>query len=153
MRLAILTVLLTTSTMLLAQTTPSIPPFDQVANIRLYTTNGWYLSISPDGSGGLGYGSSGGDGADFQKQTFSFKEIYDLLVPHLSKEGNIQQDTAVAFHVVGFPTSGAIALYLNDKSIVKKIMSQAINKSVPFEPKRFNELLAKYPPVPPDEIK
>lgn len=108
----------------------------------------------PDGSGGLGYGSSGGDGASFPKQTFSFKEIYDLLVPHLSKEGNIQDATAVILHIKGLsPGTPTYALLLYDKSITKKIMSQALDKSVPIEPKRFNELLEKYPPVPPDKIK
>jgi len=156
MRLAILTValaLLSTSTTLLAQTTPSIPPFDQVAEINLQT-NAWYLRIRPDGSGEFGYGSSGGDVATAPKQSFSLKEVYNLLVPHLLTEGNIQNATAVALRIKGLsPGAPTYALYLHDKGIIKKIMSQAIDKSVPFEPKRFNELLTNHPPVPPDDAK
>jgi hypothetical protein len=156
-RFAILTVayvLLTTSTTLLAQTAPSIPPFDQVNEIGLWINQAWQLDIKPDGSGGIEYGSSVGDGASFPKHTFSFKEIYDLLVPQLSKEGTVQNTAVVFLHVKGLPPGNPIyALLLRDKSITKKIISQALNKSVPDNPKRFNELLAKYPPVPPDETK
>jgi len=58
--------------MLLAQTTPSIPPVDQIAEIRLGINQAWQLEIKPDGSGGIEFGSSAGDGARFPKQTFSF---------------------------------------------------------------------------------
>jgi len=149
-------ILLTTSTMLLAQPapSPSIPTFDQVDRIGLSINQAWQLDIKPDGSGRIEYGSSGGDDARFPKQTFCYKEIYDLLVPHLSKEGTIQIAAAVFLYIKGLPPgSPTYALYLHDKSIANRIFYQAINKSVPDFPKRFNELLAKYPPVPPDETK
>jgi len=139
--------------MLLAQTAPNIPSLDQVNEIQLQT-NAWYLRIRPDGSGQFGYGSSGFDVAMAPKQSFSLKEVYDLLVPHLLKEGNIQNATAVVLRVKGLPPGTPIyALYLYDKGITKKIVTQAINKSVSFDPKRFKELLANHPPIPPNETK
>ena len=157
MRSAILTValaLLTTGTMQLAQSAPNIPTLDQVDRIGLWINQAWQLEIKPDGSGRLEFGSSVADRARFPKKTFSFKEIYDLLVPHLAKEGTMQNATPVFLYIKGLPPgTPTYALLLHDKSIAKRIFSRAINKSVPDNPKRFSELLAKYPPVPPDETK
>ena len=144
-------VLLNAGMTLMAQVAQSIPDFDQVNEVVFQTAAGWYLDIKPDGSGVFGYGSSGGDFARFPKQTFVFKELYDLLVPRLSEEGNIRDAAAVFLHIKGLsPGTPTYALSLYDKAIIKKIMSLAVEKSVPFEPKRFNELLKNHPPFPPD---
>jgi len=66
----------------------------------------------------------------------------------------MQDSTTVVLRLKVYPPgTPSYALYLYDKGITKKIMSQAINKSAPDNPNRFNELLAKYPPVPPDGTK
>jgi hypothetical protein len=133
--------------MLLAQSVPAIPSFDQVMGITLFSHNGWQASFSPDGSGGLIYGSAPTDMSIAPKQTFSFQEIYNLLIPHLSGSSTDEKSIAVFISVKGRPPGTPnCALYLDDKSTIKKIMAEARAKSVPLNPTSFKELLLKYPP-------
>jgi len=134
------------SSILIAQGSPVIPSFDQVTKIGLFSHKGWMLNIYPDGSASLIYGSSPMDIAKAPKQSFSFQEVYNLLVPHLSDTYKEGKTIAVTLHVAGQTSS--ISLYLEDKATIKKIMSDARDKSVPLDRARFKEILAKHPPVP-----
>jgi len=37
---------------------------------------------------------------------------------------------------------------LEDKAVIRKIMSEARDKTVPFQKERFEKLLKEHPPVP-----
>ncbi len=137
------------SSMLIAQANPAIPSFDQVTKIGLLSHKGWMLNIYPDGSASLIYGSNPMDVAKAPKQSFSFQEVYNLLVPHLSDTYKEGKTIAVTLHVTGQTSS--ISLYLEDKATIKKIMSQARDKSVPLDQTRFKELLQKHSPVPDED--
>ena len=137
---------------LLAQNNPVIPKIDQVERIAISSHNGWALEIRPDGSATLSYGSLPTDNADIPRQTFSFRSVYELLVPHLNgKYINPNVSYFVFMYVKnappGTPTN---ALYLDDRRIIRKIMIEARDKSVPLDQNRFKELIAKHPPVPTD---
>jgi hypothetical protein len=148
--LAIVFTMLNSSPKLLAQTT--VPDFDQVDKITISFHAGWMLEIHPDGSGKLVYGSSIGDLAQMPPQTYSFQDVYNLLKPHLSGNYPGEKAVAVALQVKGLaPGTATQALYLDDRKIVRQIMADARDKSVPQNQARFKELVAKHPPVPTDD--
>jgi hypothetical protein len=122
----------------------------------LLASNRWDLTIARDGSGSLRYDATPSVSANFPKQTFSFKIVYELLTPHLLRETyqSVTGPITVFLIPIGPPEGVPSCVFnLNDRAIAQKIFSQALAKAVPTEPTRFNELLAKYPPVPPDETK
>ena len=129
----------------------NVPRLDQITGIGLFTYNGWILDINPDGSGKLTFGSTGGDDARIPKQTFSFQAVYNLLLPHLSDTYHVGKSVAVTLPIKGTPPEiPTYALYLDDRGIVSQLMTEARDKSVPVNPKRFKELLAAHSPVPDD---
>jgi len=139
--------MLNLSPRLLAQNAPAIPSFNQVEKIMIFSHGGWMLNINQDGSGSLVYGSSGGDLARIPEKTFSFQEVYNLLVPHLIGSSTDEKSIAVALFVKGLaPGTATHAHYLDDTKIVRQIMAEARAKSVPLNPTSFKELLLKYPP-------
>lgn len=150
--IAIVFTLLTSSSKLLAQNTPTIPNFDQVETITMGSHWGWDLNIYPDGSGKLIYGSSAGDDAEIPPKTFSFQDVYKLLVPHLNGKYINPQVTYFVFMQLKNMPPGAptYALYLDDRRIIKQIMIEARDKAVSRNPERFKELLAYRSPVPDD---
>jgi hypothetical protein len=48
--------------------------------------SGWYVRISPDGSGLLGYGSTGQDSAPLPKGTFRFTDVLEALSASSQKQ-------------------------------------------------------------------
>ncbi len=72
--------------------------------------------------------------------------MYELLVPHLYRGGTIRLDYAVAIFHKG--ENSTVALYSDDKTAIKQIMSEATKKVFPAQDARFKELLSKYPIVP-----
>jgi len=143
--------LLIFSPKLFAQSASSIPSLDQVDRITISSHGGWTLDLRPDGSGKLIYGSNGGDVARIPKQTFSFQDVYNLLVPHLSANYPVKKAISVFLDVKGLsPGTPTYALYLDDRRIIKQIMSDARDKAIPLDKDRFNDLVKKYPPVPDD---
>lgn len=144
-------VMLVASPMLLGQNTRAIPNFDQVEEITISSHRGWMLEIRPDGSGKLIYGSNGDDIARIAQQTFSFRDIYNLLVSQLSGDYPGEKAFSVFLHVKNLPPgTPTYAFYLNDRSTIKEIMSKARDKAIPVDPERFKELLKKRSPVPDD---
>ncbi len=130
---------------MLCLSAPAIPSFDQVDRISINTLRGWVLDIYPDGSGKLTYGSSAGDDAQIPVKTFSFQDVYNLIIPHVTRNYSVDKSVAVFLFVKGVPlTTPPDPLNLEDKATIKKIMSQARDKSVPLDQNRFKELLLKY---------
>jgi cephalosporin-C deacetylase-like acetyl esterase len=131
---------------MLCLSAPAIPSFNQVERIMIFSHGGWMLNINQDGSGSLVYGSNGGDLARIPEKTFSFQEVYHVLIPHLSSSFPGANAIAVALYVKGLEPGTTIhALYLDDRKRVSQIMAEARAKSVPLDQNQFKELLLEHP--------
>ena len=136
-------------TALSEKTAKPIPRLHQLRGIGLnsYDT-GWSARLFPNGSASFGYGASGGDWAEIPEGSFSFEEIYTLLVPRLKQKGNITESASVALWTEGQTSTSA--LYFDDKEVLRKIMHNLCDKTVPIWKDRFEHLLREYPLVPGD---
>jgi hypothetical protein len=114
--------------------------------VRSYNGD-WQTAFRRDGSAILQFGMSGGDIAIVPEGTFSFSEIYGLLIPRLLPQRSgycyvfftpIPKDEDVE----------AITMTLRDDAVIRKMMSDARAKMVPYENQRIQQMLKQYPPLP-----
>ena len=124
------------------------PNLDQVTEIIMAFKNSWIVRFQPDGSVKLNYGSPIAV-ANVPKGSVLFENVYRLLISNI---GQTDEGEAV---FVGFIVDGqkpGATGRLEDKSKIKKLMSELIDKAVPTDKARFEELLREHPLVP-EEIK
>jgi len=126
-----------------------IPPFNQLESIRMGFGE-WNGRFSLDGSGSLG---REGDLMNFAKApagAFSFKDIYNLLIPHLHRNGFNRDTMFVRLNRSDNHPAGR--MFLSDKETMRTLMYGLRDKSVPYSsPKLFEELLSRHPLVPGDD--
>jgi hypothetical protein len=121
-----------------------IPPLSLVAEISLGVYPGWSLSISPDGSGVIGYGSSASDFASVPAGTFDFGRIYQSLATVARPNvGDMRESFTVVFRQRGATTSDA--LYTDKADLVLDLFETAKHKCVPPGKARIEELWERQP--------
>jgi hypothetical protein len=122
-----------------------IPPLSLVADIRLGVYPGWSLSISPDGSAVIGYGSSAFDFVSVPTGTFNFGQIYESLAtqvrPYL---GNMRESFTVVFRQRDATISDA--LYIDNADLVLDLFKTAKQNCVLPGRARIDELWERQPP-------
>jgi hypothetical protein len=91
---------------------------------------------------------SGGDVAKAPAGTFSFSEIYRLLIPHLLVPTRGYWFVFLTPKPLKSEDVEAITMSLGDEAAFRKIMSDARDKTIPFQNERFQKLLRENPPVP-----
>ena len=105
--------------------TPGDPEIVEVSIFHVST--GWHLNIRPDGSGLVGYGSSGSDFAPFDQHTFDFAAVRDrLLALSVAERGNTS-DIPVAFHQAGVTSTRC--RYVSDEETVNLLFVKAIERA------------------------
>ena len=116
----------------------------ELTAISILTPTGWWLSISPDGSGQVGFGSSIQDEARFSTETFSFRDLRDQLLSSCTVEGSLARDPAVTF--VGSGPASTESLYCSDVGVMASVFERAVEGS-DFGGTRLGELNSAQPPV------
>lgn len=145
-RLAILICLASCNGALSGEEPRPLPALAEVSVIRLGTPNGWWLSIRRNGSGGLIYGSSGGDVAAVNGRAFDFPAVYTSLSAVVHPEGNMSDSFSVAF--LRSDGHATVSQFTDRADIVGALFSAAKEHWVPVDKQRFEELWSTQPPVP-----
>lgn len=122
----------------------ALPSVQNTAQIALVVDNGWMLTIRPNGSAVLVFGSNPLDKAESPEGTFSFQDIYNTLVPKL-KETSEKGDIAVAIRTSG--ATSTTARYIN-RSEVKPMFAKAQQQSTALDKARFDALVKDHPIEP-----
>lgn len=114
----------------------------EVESINITDINtGWMMSILPNGSGSIGFGSNPMDVAVFPEGTFSLQNIYSALVPKL-KEAPEKGDVAVAIRASG--ATSTTARYIS-RFEAKPIFAKAQQQSTALDKARFDALVKDHP--------
>jgi len=116
----------------------------QLVAISILTPTPWWLTISPDGSGHIGYGSSIQDEARFTSETFSFLDLRDQFLEACTVEGSLERDPAVTF--VGFGPAATESLYCSGVGVMVPLFERAV-AGADFSGTRLGELYTAQPPV------
>ncbi|HEX7026207.1 MAG TPA: hypothetical protein VF268_03130 [Gammaproteobacteria bacterium] len=127
-----------------ATDTGRVPPLANVAHIRL-GAGPWSLSILPDGSGALGYGSSAFDFASIPGETFDFGQVYGALAAVVSPDGNIREWFSVAFYETD--KAETYSQYTREAELVLGLFKTAKDKCRPLDKTRMDELWEQRPPA------
>ena len=134
-----------------------VPDFDNLSEIMVLTPSypGWRGRFCPDGEAVLSY--SGGDPrylAKAPEASFTFKETYSLVAPHLKQGGyryiNELGEALVIRFYFGLDDIEGKEFYIDDKETMRKLMHNLCDTAVPFDKEWFASLLRKYPIVPGD---
>ena len=128
-------------------TTPDSDDKNSIRQITARSATGWLLTIDPDGSGSVGYGSSGLDFVAFGEGTFDFAAVRDALLAQSLSEGSIRRDFAVAFVHAG--ETSTTARYVPNPELMKTLFEKGV-ASAAKSGTRVDELYAAHPPVPGD---
>jgi hypothetical protein len=143
-----------------ATKSPEVPARQELTEIMISSWNvggTWLARFHRDGSATFEFGVNAGDMADAPAGTFSFSEIYSLLVPHLlaAKTGDCLVSLCLpppAGENLALPLPGhdslTITMSLEDKAVIRKVLSGARDKTIPFQKERFEKLLKEHPPIP-----
>ena len=130
---------------------PSLDQLDRV-DIDINIAGLWSGQFYSDGSASLTFSPT--DGVYLPEDSFSFEEIYNILVPHL-KPFVWSHETMSVYFFLTDQVAMDLSFSLEDKDIMRKIMYGLCDKmlaspDVVFREKLFKELLRKYPLVPGD---
>ena len=116
----------------------------ELTAISILTPTGWWLNVSPDGSGQIGYGSSIQDEARFPTDTFSFRDLRDQLLAICTTDGTLSRDPAVTF--VGSGPATTESLYCPDTGLMASVFERGVD-GADFGATRLDALYAAQPPV------
>lgn len=116
----------------------------QLLAISILTPTAWWLNVSPDGSGRIGYGSSIQDEARFPSGTFSFDDLRDELLATCAFEGSLARDPAATF--VGAGPGSTESLYCPDVGSMAAVFERAV-VGANFGGTRLGELHTAQPPI------
>lgn len=117
----------------------------ELVAISILTPTAWWLNVSPDGSGRIGYGSSIQDEARLPSGTFSFDDLRDELLDTCTFEGSLERDSAATF--VGAGPGSTESLYCRDVRSMTAVFERAV-VGADFGGTRLGELHSAQPPVP-----
>jgi hypothetical protein len=121
--------------------------------LSIRTPNGWYLNLSTDGSGRVGYGSGGGDSWPFKAGTFEVEKVTKTLEALKSDE----KGKAGSHFVFGFeserqaPDMPGPSRYSRDDKVILPLFYQAIEAGEVKKQQRGRLLLEQRPPGLPNE--
>ena len=116
--------------------------------ISIHTPNGWYLNIESDGSGRVGYGSSGPDSWGFKAGTFDIEKVNKSLKA-LTNEENGRMGSHFAFSFESerqAPDKPGPARYSRDNTVIPALLEKAIEAGQVKKSDRGALLLKEYPP-------
>ena len=133
------------------ETVRPVPSLNQLEHISFSSTL-WWAEFFPNGGAILGCGSN--NSAVAPEGSFSFEEIYYLLVPHV-KENRAGSNSPVmgVWLSVANRMETRYAFILEDKEVMRKIMHGLCEKVVPdsnYSKSRFEDALRMYRLVPGD---
>jgi len=124
----------------------SIPSLDKVKEISLSFSSSWYARLFPDGGGHVAFPGGGWPAATAFEETFSFEEIYNLLVPHLKPTREYEEDIGVFFErgvsPEGMPFGGGGVL--EDRETIRKLM-RLLRDKMEWDKRQLEELFVKRP--------
>lgn len=123
----------------------SVAAMPESLNIRLHPGNGWRLTIMPNGSGSLSYGSLPFDGASFPVGTLNYKEVYDAVVPQLHQNKSAFKDTAVGVIVSRKEQSSYVASYFDGASYWNDLVDTLKTKITAYNQTRFDAISSENP--------
>jgi len=86
--------------------------------VIIHLASGWYLRVLPDGSGLIGYGSSGQDAQFLDKGTFRFDDVLKRL------SASSQTGSTPGGHSFGISRPGVVEVatrYLTDETLVREL--------------------------------
>jgi len=116
--------------------------------ISIHTPNGWYLNIESDGSGRVGYGSSGPDSWGFKAGTFDIEKVTNDLKALTNDEKG-----RMGSHFLYFleserqaPDKPGPARYSRDNTVIPALLEKAIEAGQVKKSDRGALLLKEYPP-------
>jgi hypothetical protein len=116
------------------------------SEIGVHTRSGWYLHILPDGSGSLGFGSSGFDFSRFPAKTFQFEKVFaDLRGKATSAEVVRGEGYPVWFRTKA--ADSAKAFYTKDVDAVARLFETALANAEMRVP-RLKKIWESDPPTP-----
>ena len=142
----------------------SIPSLDQLKYIRLSLHNiSWDAKFHPDGSAMLEYNMTATfpPTANAPEGSFSFEDVYNLLLPHLKQNLESREDMYVSLELVNgiygprWEDVGYVRFYLEDRETIRKLMYALADKAVPrddvfVKKEPFENALRTAPLVPGD---
>jgi len=130
-----------------------MPSLEQLESIEVSTYSTYYGIWSgiffPNGSAALyqaGYGR-----ARAPSGSFSFEEIYNLLIPLLKREKSAPFVEVVGVNLCIRGKGSHDVLYLEEKSIMRKVMYELRDKTAPLDRAEFEKLLSECPLIPSDK--
>lgn len=134
------------------ETETFIPSLKNVTEIRVCTHTHagaeWRGRFFPNGAARLAYGTNLLDMAQAPENSFSFEEIYNLLISSLKQDETLNSKTMTVGLVWGSSGKG---FHVEDKEVMRKLMHGLHDKTVPYLKIRFEELISTQPLVPDDE--
>jgi hypothetical protein len=115
--------------------------------MTVHTPSGWWLSIRRDGSAGLGYGSTAGDGISLQPRSFSFEDVHKKLSALRFDGAGLSHDPSVVFR-----ERDAVATYAlstSDHQAIRELFREARDRAKDFDGTgRLASIWADHLPVP-----
>jgi len=144
-----ISVVLLLATMLIpahtAEADHNIPPVSLLAEIRLAANPGWSLSILPDGSAAIGYGSHAPDFASVPAGTFDFERVYQSVAADARPSGSMRDPFTVIFYRRG--ATDARALRTDKADLLVGLFITARQNCDPLAKARIDELWERMPPA------
>jgi hypothetical protein len=116
--------------------------------ISIRTPNAWYLNINSDGSGRVGYGSSGPDSWGFKAGTFDIEKVNKDLKA-LTNDENGKMGSHFLFFLESerlAPDKPGPARYSRDNTVIPALLAKAIEAAEVKKSDRGTLLMKEYPP-------
>jgi len=116
--------------------------------ISVHTPNGWYLNIESDGSGRVGYGSSGPDSWGFKAGTFDVEKVNkDLKALANDEKGKMRTHFLFSLESERLaPDKPGQARYSRDNTVIPALFEKAIEAGQVKKSDRGALLLKEYSP-------
>ena len=122
----------------------SAEPIPDVAEMDLTLDKGWSLKVRADGSGMLGFGSSGGDFVKLPPGSMDLNDISSEMNDGLAVRRGPEHRVAV---ILRNTKGGIVTKYSVAESACRTIMLEALSKvpvDAPERP-RINQILSEHP--------
>jgi len=120
------------------------PSLEQCDEISIESPYSWAITILSDGSGHIGYGSSGTDRVSFPKGTFDFASAYKELIG-ISGE-NVSSAKSICFFLHRKGDESTSAIQTTNIDFFMKFFEKARKGSSGFEETRLPSIWEKHSP-------
>jgi hypothetical protein len=136
----------------------TILAFDQVTKIELRKGFGWRVEVLPDGSASIKYGAAYmGWRANVPQGGLSFKELYNLIAPHLKPgryvlvQDKSGRETVIVNGMTEWRVDSSGGGHLVDTEVQRKIMHGIFDKAEVSGFREYFEGTVRECPVVPDD--